>query len=147
MLNSEVDAEQLKLPQIAPGNEKFIVILENSLAISYILEIHLPYKPTMSPQKFYSLNDNIGSHKNLHVSIGLSFICNYAKVSTIQSFLTWGMDKLQWVHTLNKSPHSNKKEKTNTHNYTIQSKNSQTQNAIPILNSILGNFGKWESLS
>lgn len=97
MLNSEVDAEQLKLPQIAPGNEKFIVILENSLAISYILEIHLPYKPTMSPQKFYSLNDNIGSHKNLHVNIRLSFICNYAKVSTIQLFLSWGMDKQMLV--------------------------------------------------
>lgn len=101
MLNFEVDTEQLKLSQIAPGNEKSIVTWENSLAISYILEIHLPYKPTMSPQKFYSLNDNIDSHKNLHVSIRLSFICNFVKVSTIQSFLTWGMDKLQWVHTLN----------------------------------------------
>ena len=43
MLNPEVDAEQLKLSQTAPGNEKSIVTLENSLAISSLFEIHLPY--------------------------------------------------------------------------------------------------------
>ena len=111
MLNPEVDAEQLKLSQTAPGNEKSIVTLENSLAISSLFEIHLPYKATMSPQKFYSLNDNISSVQSLsHVQLfatpwstahqaflSITKICMWVFasvlfvtmwVSTIQLFLT-----------------------------------------------------------
>ena len=61
----------------------------------------LPYNPALVLRHFSQRNENLFSHRNLHMKVHRSFICNSQRLKATQMSFNGWLVQLWYIHTMN----------------------------------------------